>query len=225
LAAQLTLKTAVWLVFMALLLFLPAGTVDWPAAWVYLAELGGIGMALGLWLARHDPGLLAERMAGIFTSAQRAWDRTLMTMFTLLWTGWHVLMAFDAVRFHWSHVPLWLQAVGAILIALGYYGFYLTFRENSFAAPVVTVQSERGHRVVSTGPYATVRHPMYAAALVFFGGTPLLLGSWWGLAATPLLIALLVVRAVKEERTLTDELPGYRDYAARVRYRLVPGIW
>jgi protein-S-isoprenylcysteine O-methyltransferase Ste14 len=210
---------------MALLLFVSAGTWRWPEGWVYLAELGVIGTAVGVWLAQHDPGLLAERMSGIFARSQRTWDRILMSVFVVIWIGSLVLSALDAVRFHWSRVPIWLQAVGAILVALSYYVFYLTFRENSYAAPTVKIQSERGHRVVSTGPYAMVRHPMYAGAVAFFVGTPLLLGSWWGLAIAPALIVLLSVRALLEERTLADELPGYRDYAARVRYRLVPGIW
>ena len=210
---------------MALLLFVSAGTWRWPEGWVYLAELGVIGTAVGVWLAQYDPGLLAERMSGIFVRSQRTWDRILMSVFVVVWIGSLVLSALDAVRFHWSRVPIWLQAVGAVLVALSYYVFYLTFRENSYAAPTVKIQSERGHRVVSTGPYATVRHPMYAGAVAFFVGTPLLLGSWWCLAVTPALIVLLSVRALLEERTLADELPGYRDYAARVRYRLVPGIW
>lgn len=215
----------VWLAALALLLFISAGTWRWAPGWVYLAELGALGIPIGIWLARHDPGLLAERMSGLFAAAQRSWDKVLMTIFVVLWTGSLILSALDAVRFHWSEVPIWLQTVGAILIALGYYGFYLTFRENSYAAPTVKIQSERGHRVVSTGPYAVVRHPMYAGAFLFFIGTPLLLGSWWGLAVTPLLIALLAFRAVLEERTLATALPGYRDYAERVRYRLVPGVW
>jgi protein-S-isoprenylcysteine O-methyltransferase Ste14 len=223
--AQLTIKNAVWLAFMALLLFVSAGTWRWPQGWIYLAELGGIGMIVGLWLARHDPGLLAERMGGIFRSAQKRWDRTLMAVFTALWTGSLVLSAVDAGRWQWLHVPIWLEVLGALLITLAYYLFYLTFRENSYAAPTVKIQSERGHRVVSTGPYATVRHPMYAGAVAFFIGTPLLLGSWLGLAVAPALIALLAARAVLEERTLARELPGYRDYAARVRYRLLPGVW
>jgi protein-S-isoprenylcysteine O-methyltransferase Ste14 len=134
-------------------------------------------------------------------------------------------MPLDAVRFRWSQVPAWAQAIGALLIALCMYLCYLTFRENSYAAPVVKIQRERGHRVVSTGPYAYIRHPMYAGALLFFIGTPLLLGSWWGLLAAPVIAAMLAVRAVLEERTLADELPGYRDYISRVRYRLIPGVW
>jgi len=99
------------------------------------------------------------------------------------------------------------------------------FRENSFAAAVVKVQSERGHHVISTGPYALVRHPMYTSALVFFVGSALLLGSWWGVAMTPVFAILFGIRTRIEENTLTTGLPGYADYAARVRYRLVPGVW
>lgn len=223
--ARLIIRNLIWIATLALLLFGTGGTARWAGGWLFLAELGGIGLALGLWLARYDPGLLAERMAMGMQPAQKTWDKVFMATVFVLWFGWLVLMALDAARFHWSQVPPWAQALGAILIALCMYLAYLTFRENSFAAPVVKIQSERGHRVVSSGPYAYVRHPMYSGAVLFFIGTPLLLGSWYGLAAAPLLIAVLAVRAVMEERTLCDELPGYRDYAARVRYRLAPWIW
>ena len=99
------------------------------------------------------------------------------------------------------------------------------FRENSFAAPVVKVQSDRDHHVVSTGPYALVRHPMYSGITLFFVGVPLLLGSWWGVAIALLFIVLFAIRTRIEERALIDGLPGYADYAARVRYRLLPGVW
>jgi protein-S-isoprenylcysteine O-methyltransferase Ste14 len=133
-------------------------------------------------------------------------------------------MGFDA-RWGISHVPLWLQALGALDIALSNYVVFLTFRENSYAAPVVKIQRERGHRVVSTGPYAYVRHPMYAGGLLMFLGMPLQLSSWLGLAGLVLLAPLLAVRIVMEERTLAAELDGYRDYAERVRYRIIPGLW
>ena len=102
---------------------------------------------------------------------------------------------------------------------------YLSFRENTFAAPVVKIQAERGHRVVTTGPYAHVRHPMYSGTMLFFAGTPLLLGSWWGVVLAPLFVLLFAIRAGIEERALLAGLPGYADYTARVRYRLLPGIW
>src|SRR5262245_49586642 len=181
--SQLIIRTLVWLAFLALLMFVAAGTAGWPAGWTFLAELGVLGLALSLWLARHDPALLAERMALGFQPAQKTWDKVFMATFFTLFCAWLVLMALDAVRLRWSQVPLWVQILGAVLIALCMYVSYLTFRANSFAAPVVKIQAERGHRVVSTGPYAYVRHPMYAGAILFFIGVPLLLGSWYGLAA------------------------------------------
>jgi protein-S-isoprenylcysteine O-methyltransferase Ste14 len=142
-----------------------------------------------------------------------------------LWTGWLMLMGLDAVRYRWSEVPLILQAAGAILLWLGCYLVYLTLKANSYAAPVVKVQKERGHSVATTGPYAYVRHPMYAGALLVLAGTPLLLGSWWSLAGSAILSMLIGLRAVLEERTLKAELEGYADYATRVRYRLLPHLW
>jgi protein-S-isoprenylcysteine O-methyltransferase Ste14 len=115
--------------------------------------------------------------------------------------------------------------VGAVLLCITFYAMWRVMRENSFAAPVVKVQRERGHKVVSTGPYALVRHPMYAGIIPLLIGTPLLLGSWWGLIAAPLLLILLAIRAVLEEETLKAELEGYKDYAARVRFRLIPYLW
>jgi protein-S-isoprenylcysteine O-methyltransferase Ste14 len=223
--SKLITQTVVWIAAMAAVLFLSAGTVFWPAAWVFLAEMGGLGIAIGLWLARNDPALLAERLSAGFQAAQKTWDKVFMVTVFVLWSSWLVLMALDAVRFGWSQVPVWAQAIGATLIALCMYIACLTFRANSYAAPVVKIASDRGHHVVSSGPYAYVRHPMYAGALLFFIGAPLLLGSWYGLVAAPLLIAVMAVRAILEERMLADELPGYRDYATRVPYRLIPGVW
>jgi protein-S-isoprenylcysteine O-methyltransferase Ste14 len=225
LVSKLIIKTVVWNTLQAVLLFVSAGTVRWPAGWVFLAEMGVLGLAVGLWLAHHDPALLAERMSAGFQATQKTWDKVFMVSLFILWNGWLVLMALDAARFRWSQVPIWVQTIGAVLIALCMYVFYLTFRENTYAAPVVKIQTERGHRVVTTGPYALVRHPMYAGALLLFIGIPLLLGSWYGLAAVLVIVALLIARIVMEERTLTDELPGYPEYAARVRWRLAPGIW
>jgi protein-S-isoprenylcysteine O-methyltransferase Ste14 len=209
---------------MAVFLLVPAGTLDWPAAWGFLAEMGVLSLALGLWLARHDPALLAERLGSPFQRTQKTWDKIFVAVLMVLYFGWLVLIGLDA-RWGISRVPLWLQALGALGVALSTYVTFLTFRENSYAAPVVKIQRERGHRVVSTGPYAYVRHPMYAGGLLTFVGMPLQLGSWLGLAAVALLVPLLAFRMVMEERTLATELDGYRDYAKRVRWRLVPRIW
>jgi protein-S-isoprenylcysteine O-methyltransferase Ste14 len=122
-------------------------------------------------------------------------------------------------------MPPWLNFAGGALVIAGFLGTLRVFRENSFAAPVVRVQSERAQHVIDTGPYALVRHPMYAAAMVYLIGVPLLLGSWCGLLAVPLFLVGLAPRAVLEERLLKRDLPGYTDYMTRVRYRLIPGIW
>jgi len=128
-------------------------------------------------------------------------------------------------RFGWSSVPLSLQVVGVVLLCLGIWLSFQVLRENSYAAPVVKVQKERGHKVVTTGPYAYVRHPMYSSVILIGAGVPLLLGSWWGLLAVPVFMLVLGLRATMEERMLKVELEGYEDYSERVRYRFVPLLW
>ena len=222
---RLILQTLVWYGGMGVVLFVSAGTLAWPGAWIFLLEMVCLGLPAGLLLARHDPALLEERLRPLLQKEQTAADKVLLGVLTLLIFGWLVLMALDAVRFGWSSVPPWLQALGALSILLSVLIGYRTLRENSFAAPVVKIQKDRGHTVVTTGPYRHVRHPMYAGALFFFFGTPLLLGSWWGLAWALVLVGLLVIRIRIEEKALRAELPGYEDYAARVRYRLIPRVW
>ena len=210
---------------MAALLFAPAGTWRWPQAWALLLEMGGLGLAVGLWLARHDPALLRERLALPVQPDQKRWDKIGMVGILLLWCAWFVLIALDAKRFHWSRISLPWQLLGAAGIAFSIYVSYLVFRENSFAAAVVKVQKERHQRVVVTGPYRLVRHPMYSGAIFAFLGIPLLLGSWWGVALSPILIIAIATRSVLEERVLQAELDGYADYTMAVRYRLIPFVW
>jgi protein-S-isoprenylcysteine O-methyltransferase Ste14 len=210
---------------MAQLLFYPAGNWHWPHAWVLLAifALGSAGF--GAWLVRRDPALLASRLGPLLQRGQPLWDKVFLLTFVLIWSAWLALMAVDAQRWHTSDLPLWLNVVGGTLLVVGFFATVLVFRENSFAAPVIRVQSERGQRVIDTGPYAVVRHPMYAAAILYLIGIPLLLGSWLGLMLVPLMIAGMAPRAVFEERLLRRELQGYDDYTTRVRYRLIPGVW
>jgi protein-S-isoprenylcysteine O-methyltransferase Ste14 len=148
-----------------------------------------------------------------------------MAVFITVWYGWLVLMALDARHWGLSHMPGALHDAGAVSIAIGFFIVWLTFRENSFAAPVVKIQKERGQRVIDTGPYGIVRHPMYAGAILHLIGMPLLLGSWLGLLVLPLIIGGLILRIAIEEAALRDAFPGYGDYVARVRHRLVPGVW
>lgn len=212
------------ILLLGLLLFLPAGTLAWPQAWAFLALVNGCGLATGLWLHRRDPGLLVERMRSPLDDGQRPRDRAVIAAMLLALAAWLVTMGLDE-RFGWSRTPSWAQALGVVGILAAFLGFALVLRANSFAAVTVRVQEERGQTVVSTGPYAVVRHPMYAYALLLFAGTPLLLGSLWGFGGLAVLAPLLAARAVGEEALLMEGLPGYRDYADRVRFRLLPGIW
>lgn len=223
--SRLIIQTAIWVAVLAALLFLSAGRLDWVAAWIVLAEMGLGGLAVGLWLARHDPALLAERLAPAIQREQKSWDKLFVVVLLLFWCAWFVIMGLDAGRGSAPQMPPWAQVAGALAMLISFYVVHLTFRENSFAAPVVKIQKARGQKVITTGPYALVRHPMYAGALLMLLGIPLLLGSWYGLALVPVLVAGLVVRIVMEERTLRAELEGYADYAVRVRYRLVPLVW
>lgn len=225
LRTRLFVQIAIWLAWMGALLFISAGTLAWTAAWLWLVEWGVCGAWIGLWLAREDPGLLAERLGPLAQRDQAAWDRVFLAGVAVAWCAWLCLMGVDAVRRHASHVPTWLSVVGALAIFVDIYATRGVFAANRYAAPVVKIQHERGHTVIDTGPYAHVRHPMYGYALLLLVGTPLMLGSWWGLACVPLLVLAIAWRAVREERALAEQLPGYRVYMERVRYRFVPGIW
>ena len=221
--AKLLLQNTFFVVAMGALLFVSAGTLHWPAAWVYLATSAVLGPACGLWLAKTDPGLLAERMR-LTARDQPAADKKFMLVFAITALIWFVAIGLDR-RMQASEMPVALQALGLAMYLLSTLFIMWVFRENSFAAPVVKMQAERDHHVISSGPYAVVRHPMYSGVMLYFIGAPLLLGSWWGVACVPLFFALFAVRTGIEERALTAGLSGYADYAARVRYRLLPGVW
>jgi protein-S-isoprenylcysteine O-methyltransferase Ste14 len=222
---KLIVQTVIWFGAMGLLLFLAAGTLNWPAAWLFLAVMVAFSLVGGSALRRRDPGLLRERLAPPVQKDQPLADRILLVIILLVIFGSLALMALDAVRFGWSVVPPWVQGAGALILLLGIWICHRTMRENSFAAPVVKIQRDRGQTVISTGPYACVRHPMYSGALLYFVGTSLLLGSWWGLLAVLVLAVLLAMRTAIEEKALRAGLQGYDDYASRVHYRLVPLIW
>ncbi len=207
------------------LLFVAAGTLAWLPGWAYLTLFFAFVVAISAWLLRHDPALLAERLTGIGSAGQKTWDKVFFGFAATYVVAWLALMPLDAVRWHWSRMPGVLQVAGALLLLGSFYAFFLVFRENAYLSPAVRIQDDRGQSVVSTGPYAHVRHPMYAAAMVWAVGTALLLGSWYGLLATLGLMAGIAVRAVLEERTLRTELPGYAAYMERVRHRIIPGVW
>lgn len=208
----------------ALALFLPAGTLTWFAGWIFLLMFFGFYLAVTLWLYKHNPGLMQERMQ-LSASNQQGWDRILFAAMLVFSFIWMIIMSLDAVRFHWSLVPVWLQVLGAVILLCSFYLLFLAFRENSYLSPVVRIQSDRGQTVISTGPYHYVRHPMYMAITVFIVGTSLLLGSLYGILFGIIYVFILAQRAVLEERMLQNELPGYTDYMMHVKYRIIPYVW
>lgn len=205
-------------------LFWPAGTLAWPQAWLFLGLLAVFSFVVYRYLRRHDPALLQARAGLRFHRDQPLSDKLFFAAFIPPALAWLPLMGFD-YRFGWSEVPLWLQAGGGLLLLASLVLLFATFAVNSFLVPEVRLQVERGHRVVDSGPYAVVRHPMYVAMGVFFVGAALLLGSWAGAAIGLLMTLQLAVRCTFEERHLRTALDGYVAYQARVRYRLIPGIW
>lgn len=224
LSVPLFARSFIWFALMAVALFWGAGDWSWPQGWAFIAifVLGSIGFSI--YMISRDPALLASRLSpnqkgGPF------WDRVFLFVFIALWFVWLAVMGLDVRRLQLSHMPLWLNVVGGILIVAGFLATMPVFLANSFAAPVVRIQEERGQRVIDTGPYAFVRHPMYAAAILYLVGMPFLLGSWWGFLFVPLYIGGVAPRAMAEERLLARDLPGYADYMTRVRWRLIPGVW
>lgn len=222
---RLCLQTGLWLAIMAALLLGGAENPAWPQGLAYLAIFTLGSVVFGARLLKQDPGLLAARLGALNQKGQPMWDKLFLLVFVGVFLAWLWLMARDAQVWRLSHMPVWLNVAGGLLVLAGFAGVMRVFRENSFAAPVVRVQAERAQRVIDTGPYAHVRHPMYAASLLYLIGMPLLLGSWLGLAGAAVIVLAMARRAVAEEGVLARELTGYADYRMRVRYRLIPGIW
>jgi len=210
-------------VFFALFLFLPAGTVGWEKGWlfVFVFLMYGVGASLYLW--RVNPEIYAAR--GRLRWGPKRWDNILGCFLAPALIAVSPVAALDDGRFHWSAVPWWVVAVGyaMLLVAMG----LLTWAEavNKFFEPSVRIQTDRGHTVIDTGPYAIVRHPGYAAAMFLLPGGALSLGSLWALVPAGIAYLLLVLRTQWEDQTLQAELTGYKEYTERVRFKLLPGVW
>lgn len=213
---------AIVTIVMGILLFVPAGTLDYWQAWLYLWVTSSASVLTTLYLIKHDPALLERRLKGGPRAEKTPTQRVIMLFMSLGFVALLVVPALD-VRFGWSEVPVAMVVLGDLLVATGFYGIFLVYRENSFASATVGVVENQ--KVISTGPYAIIRHPMYAWALLYLGGKPLALGSYWGLLVLAVLVPVLVWRLLDEERVLARELPGYPDYQNQVRCRLVPFVW
>jgi protein-S-isoprenylcysteine O-methyltransferase Ste14 len=207
---------------LGLLLFLPAGTLDYWQAWVLIAIFVLGSNAVGIYLSLHDPELLARRKQAGPQAETRLAQKIIMIVLIVALIVTFVLSALDH-RFGWSAVPVPMSLAGQALAALGLYITFLVVKENTFSAATIKVFKDQ--KVISTGPYALVRHPMYSGTLLAVLASPPALGSWWGLLPALIAIPMLAWRILDEEKLLSAELAGYADYARRVRYRLVPFVW
>jgi len=209
-----------------LVLLVCGGDFNWWQAWVYSLLIIVIGIGGRVWAERRHPGLLAERQDLEKIQSSKAWDKLLAPLMALSVSFPLVIVAGLDHRYGWSPVfPLWLNALGFILISLGYALAAWAIVENRFFFSTVRIQTDRGHVVCDSGPYRIVRHPGYAGNIPPLLGIVLALGSLWALVPAAVALIIAVIRTVLEDQTLQEELPGYKDYATRVRYRLVPGIY
>ena len=205
-------------------LFWPAGTVNWPEAWIILLIFTlGIGYNI-IWLIKNNPALLKERLNKSIQKDQKKWDKILVVVMMIFAIVWIPLPGLD-YRYGWSNMPLILEISGFVALLPSLYIIARILQENTFLSPVVRIQKERGHKVIDTGPYKYVRHPMYAVGVIMFIAWPLALGSWITLLLAPLWILIIVIRTYFEDKTLFKELDGYVDYTNRVKYRIIPGVW
>lgn len=207
---------------LAALIFVPAGTLHYWQGWAYLVVFVVCSAAYTLYLAKYDPALLKRRTEGGISYEREFTQKVVMVLLYAVSLLLVVLSPLD-VRFGWSNLPWYVCALGDGLAVASFYIFYLVSKVNTYAAANIRV--EEGQTVIATGMYGLVRHPMYFGALFLFVGTPLALGSWWTLFLLFALVPILVVRILNEEKVLVRDLPGYPDYRAKVRTRMVPFVW
>ncbi len=223
----------IWLSFIvrmtlfAIALMWPAGTWYWWEAWVLVGLWTVFGLVMTIYLLRNDPALLVERLKLVpFHKEQKVWDKALMLLVFITGIGLYLLPGFDVIRYEWSDpFPVWVRVIAMLIhipcfVLLGW-----VMRENTYLSQVVKIDKERGHKVITTGPYAYVRHPMYTITIILLFAVPVALGSRFTLIISLFLIVLLIVRTYLEDRTLHAELVGYPEYAKQTIYRLIPGVW
>jgi len=215
-------RQAAFVLFLAALMFIPAGTLRYWQGWLFLLVFVGSAIALGLYFTKHDPALIEGRIhAGPFAEQEPA-QKVIVALLLASLLLMIVVPAFD-YRWHWSAEPAWLVILADAGIVASFVVFFFVMKQNSYAA--ATVRAESGQPVISTGLYGVVRHPMYSGALLMMIGMPLALGSYWSLLLVIPATAVLAWRLLDEERVLRRDLPGYADYCRQIRYRLIPGLW
>ena len=207
---------------MAALLFIPARTLDWWQAWTFLTVYFASSLAITLYLLKEDPKLLQRRMRAGPVAEKEPAQKIIMVLVSLGFIGLLVLPALDH-RLAWSHIPPYAALAGNGLVGLGWLVIFFVFKENTFTS--ATIELAPDQKVISTGPYAFVRHPMYAGGLIMLLGIPIALGSWWALLVIVAMMPALIWRLFDEERFLARNLPGYAEYMRKARYRLIPLVW
>ena len=211
----------------AVALLWPAGTWRWWEAWVLIVMWVVYGAVMTHYLLQHDPILLAERLKLVpIHKEQKYWDKLLMSVFFIGGIGLYLIPGFDVMRYEWSEpLPEWMRILALLIHLPCFLLLGWVMRENTFLSQVVKIDKDRGHKVVTTGPYAVVRHPMYIVVIILLFAVPVALGSRFALILAAFLTLLLIIRTNFEDRTLHEELKGYPEYAKQTRYRLIPGIW
>lgn len=204
------------------LVFIPAGTLHYWQAWTFLAFYFVPSLAITVYLMVKDPKLLARRMRGGPGAEKARVQKVIMSIMSVGFIGLLVVPALDH-RFAWSQMSADAALAGDALMAIGWLAIFFVLRENSFSSSTIEVAEDQ--KVISTGPYARVRHPMYAGGLVMLLGMPIALGSWWGVLVLAAILPALIWRMFDEEALLARNLPGYVEYLEKVRYRLIPGVW
>jgi protein-S-isoprenylcysteine O-methyltransferase Ste14 len=221
--AKALLSLVIWFAFMVAAMFGTAGTWDWPRGQVFFAVYVALTLIACAWLWAVNPEIFAARRK--IQKGTKAWDVVLTCVIVIAFVGLIVVPALDDGRFHWAPQPDWVVWLGYVLFAPGFMGFAWAQAVNRHFEASVRIQTDRGHQVISTGPYAIVRHPGYAFAILMLAGMPLAMGSVVGLIPAGVLFLLVLVRTLGEDATLKAELPGYKEYAQRVKSRWIPGVW
>jgi protein-S-isoprenylcysteine O-methyltransferase Ste14 len=221
LARQTILGFVILAVILGAGIFVPAWTLDYWQAWCFIAVYLGCAVLITIYLWIYDPKLLERRVRGGPIAEKRKTQQIISLFASIGYIGLLAIPALDH-RLQWSHVPRAVVVLGDVLVAVGCYLVFLVFRENSFTSATIEIAGDQ--KVISTGPYSIVRHPMYSGALILLFGTPLALGSYWGLVALVAMIPAFLWRVFDEESFLAKNLPGYEEYQAKVRWRLIPGI-
>lgn len=218
--------SSLFILLFPVLIILLSGDITWPEGWIFSVWFIVLCYTTILYLYWKDPALLEERYKKPGTGNEESWDKYVVVGLVVGFTLWIIVMPLDARRFGWSpEFPIWLKVIGIAGLIGSFYLFFRSYADNTFLSPLVRIQEERKQTVVSTGVYGFVRHPMYLGAVMMLIGTPVLLGSLFGIVSGVLVTMLLMGRIVGEEKMLSRELEGYDEYKKKVRYRLFPHVW